>query len=230
MKVLKVLSAGAAETLLRMLARQFEAANACPVESEFGNAGVTAGKLRAQQAADLVILPDKPIGDFGRSFIVFADSIAALGKVGTALAVPRGQPVPPLDGVNGLRRALLNAAHLYAPEWRNATAGIHFKAVLESLGVWEEIEQRLKTFPNGAASMKALAGASGPSVGCTQATEIFGEPGVTFSGYLPDEFKLETVYSAGVCRSAADEILGRKFVSFVTGEASRSSRAAAGFL
>src|SRR4051794_753297 len=60
--------------------------------------------------------------------------------------------------------------------------------------------------------------------------EIFGEPGVTFSGYLPDEFKLETVYSAGVCRSAADEILGRKFVSFVTGEASRSSRAAAGFL
>ncbi|MBV9393746.1 MAG: substrate-binding domain-containing protein [Methylobacteriaceae bacterium] len=230
MEVLKVLSAGAAETLLRTLVPQFETANACHIESEFGNAGVIAGKLRAQQAADLVILPEKQIGDFGRSAIVLADTIAALGKVGTALAVPRGQPVPSLHGVNGLRRALLNAAHLYAPEWRNATAGIHFKAVLERLGIWEEIEPRLKTFPNGAASMKALACASGSCIGCTQATEIFGERGVTFAGYLPDEFKLETVYSAGVCGSAADETLARKFVWFITGEASRSSRAAAGFL
>jgi molybdate transport system substrate-binding protein len=230
MQVLKVLSAGAAETLLRTLGPQFETANACHVESEFGNAGVIAGKLRAQQASDLVILPEKPIAEFGRSAIILTDTIAGLGKVGTALAVPGGQLVPSLEGVDALRRALLNAAHLYAPEWRNATAGIHFKNVLESLGIWSDVEQRLKSFPNGAASMKALACASQSSIGCTQATEIFGERGVTFAGYLPDEFKLETMYSAGVCESAADETLARKFVAFITGEASRGSRAAAGFL
>jgi molybdate transport system substrate-binding protein len=230
MKHLKILSAGAAETLMRTLAPQFEAANACSIESEFGNAGVIAGKLRTREAADLVILPEKPIGDFGASGVALADSIAPLGKVGTALAVPRCHPVPSFEGINELRRALLKASHVYAPEWRNATAGIHFKAVLESLGIWEAVAPRLKTFPNGAASMKALASASGTCVGCTQATEIFGEPGVIFAGYLPDEFKLETVYSAGVCTSAADESLARKFVAFITGEASRASRAAAGFL
>jgi molybdate transport system substrate-binding protein len=175
-------------------------------------------------------LPERPIAEFGRSAIVIADSIVALGKVGTALAVPRGQPVPSLHGIDEFRRALSNAPHLYAPEWRNATAGIHFKAVLERLGIWSDVEQRLNTFPNGAASMKALASASGPCIGCTQATEILGEPGVTFAGYLPDEFKLETVYSAGVCTAAADASLARKFVAFITGEDARGSRAAAGFL
>ena len=230
MKRLKILSAGAAERLLRTLAPEFEAANACSLESDFGNAGVIAGKLRAQEPADLVILPEKPIAEFGRRAIVIADSIVPLGKVGTALAIPRGQAVPSLDGIDRFRQALLQAPHLYVPEWRNATAGIHFKAVLERLGIWSHVEQRLKTFPNGAASMKALASASGPCIGCTQATEILGEPGVIFAGYLPDEFKLETVYSAGVCTSAADESLARKFIAFVTAERSRGNRIAAGFL
>jgi hypothetical protein len=41
-KRVKILSAGAAETLLRSLAPKFGTANACSVESEFGNAGVIA--------------------------------------------------------------------------------------------------------------------------------------------------------------------------------------------
>jgi molybdate transport system substrate-binding protein len=230
MKHLQILSAGAAETLLRTLAPQFEAANACSIEREFGNAGVIAAKLKAARAADLVILPEKSLQEFARSAIVVPDTVVPLGSVGTALAVPCGEAVPALDGINHFRAALLKAPSLYAPDWRNATAGIHFRRVLESLGIWDAVEPRLKAFPNGAAAMKALASASGPCLGCTQATEILGEPGVTFAGYLLDEFKLETVYSAGVGTSAIDESLARKFIAFITGEESRSSRAAAGFL
>jgi molybdate transport system substrate-binding protein len=227
---IKVLSAGAAETLLRTLAPQFEAAIACSIESEFGNAGVIAAKLKAQQAADLVILPEKSIQEFARGAIVVRDSVIPLGTVGTALAVPAGEAAPRLDGIDRFKQALLNSPSLYAPEWRNATAGIHFRRILESLGIWDGVEPRLKTFPNGAAAMRALAAASGPCIGCTQATEISGEPGVTFAGYLPDQFKLETVYSAGVCTSATDKSLARKFVALITGEQSRATRAAAGFL
>ena len=230
MKRLKVLSAGAAETLLRALSPQFEAANACSIESEFGNAGVIAAKLKAQQAADLVILPDKSLRVSDQNAMVVPGTVAAVGTVGTALAVPCGQAIPPLDSIDHLKQALLNSAFLYAPEWHNATAGIHFKHVLESLGIWNVVEPRLKTFPSGAAAMKALASASGPCIGCTQATEILGERDVTFAGYLRDQFKLETVYSAAVCVSTSDESLARKFITFITGGESRSSRAAAGFL
>src|SRR5947209_4222738 len=229
MKRLTILSAGAAETLLRALSPEFEAANACSIVSEFGNAGVIAAKLKAQQAADLVILPDKSL-QVDQNAMVVPGTVAAVGTVGTALAVPCGQAIPPLDSIDHLKQALLNSAFLYAPEWHNATAGIHFKRVLESLGIWNVVESRLKTFPSGAAAMKALASASGPCIGCTQATEILGERDVTFAGYLRDQFKLETVYSAAVCVSTSDETLARKFITFITGGESRSSRAAAGFL
>ncbi|HZY11927.1 MAG TPA: substrate-binding domain-containing protein [Beijerinckiaceae bacterium] len=230
MKRVKILSAGAAETLLRSLAPKFGTANACSVEIEFGNAGVIAAKLKAEEAADLVILPDRPLQEFARSAIVLPDTVVPVGTVGTALAMPAGEVVPPLHAIDQFKHALLNSPSLYSPDWRNATAGIHFRCVLESLGIWHAVEPRLQAFPNGAASMTALAAASGPCIGCTQATEILGEPGVTFAGYLPDQFKLETVYSAGVCTSASQENLARKFIAFVTGEESRSSRLAAGFL
>jgi molybdate transport system substrate-binding protein len=230
MRRLKVLSAGAAETLLRSAAPEFEAANSCPIQSEFGNAGVIAAKLEAGEAADLVILPQKSIDDFARTATIVQGSIATLGTVGTALAVPRGAEIPSLSSLEDLRTALLKSPDIYAPEWRNATAGIHFRRVLETLGIWDFAEPRLKTFPNGAAAMRTLASASGPCIGCTQATEILGEPGVTFAGYLPDEFKLETVYSAGVWTSAPNESLARKFIAFITGGESRARRAAAGFL
>jgi molybdate transport system substrate-binding protein len=230
MKRLKVLSAGAAETLLRSAAPEFEAANSCSIQSEFGNAGVIAAKLEAGEAADLVILPHKSLEEFARTATVLPDSIAALGTVGTALAMPRGEDIPSLSSCEDLRTALLNSPEIYAPEWRNATAGIHFRRVLEALGIWDFAEHRLRTFPNGAATMSALASASGPCIGCAQATEILGAPGVAFAGYLPEQFKLKTIYSAAVCALASEEGLARKFVALITEEQSRARRAAAGFL
>jgi molybdate transport system substrate-binding protein len=230
MKRLKVLSAGAAETLIRSLAPEFEAANSCSIQSEFGNAGVIAAKLDGGEAADLVILPQKSIEEFGRTATIIPDSIAAIGAVGTALAVPQGEDIPSLSSLEDLRTALLDSLHIYAPEWRNATAGIHFRRVLETLGIWDFAEPRLKTFPNGVATMRALASASGTCIGCAQRTEILGVPDVAFAGYLPEQFKLETVYSAAVCPLASEEGLARKFVPLITGEQSRARRAAAGFL
>jgi molybdate transport system substrate-binding protein len=78
--------------------------------------------------------------------------------------------------------------------------------------------------------MRALASASGPCIGCAQATEILGAAGVTFAGYLPEQFKLETIYSAAVCASASEGALARKFVAVITGEQSQASRVTAGFL
>jgi molybdate transport system substrate-binding protein len=230
MKRLKVLSAGAAETLLRSVAPEFEAAESCSIQSEFGNAGVIAAKLDAGEAADLVILPQKLIEDVARTTTVVQGSIAALGTVGTALAVPRGADIPSLSSLEDLRTALLKSPDIYAPEWRNATAGIHFRRVLETLGIWDSVKPRLKTFPSGAATMRALASASGTCIGCAQATEILGEPGVAFAEYLKDQFKLETVYSAAVCAAASEEGLARAFVALITGEQSRARRASAGFL
>ena len=68
MKHLKILSAGAAETLLRTFAPEFEAANACSIETEFGNAGVIEAEvvlISRKSADDKVDWVYLDIGKFG---------------------------------------------------------------------------------------------------------------------------------------------------------------------
>jgi molybdate transport system substrate-binding protein len=230
MKSLQVFSAGAAEALLRSLSPQFELASQCQVRSRFGTAGAIAARIAAEEAADVVILPDGLIEKFSRTDHVVSGSAAAVGRVPTAIAVRAGDVPPNVANAATLRTALLEAEHIYAPEWRHATAGIHFKHVLERLGIWDRVEPRVTACPSGAASMKAMAATEGRCIGCAQATEIVAEPGVVLAGYLPDEFKLETVYTAAICRSSAAAALARQFVELITGEGSRTVRATAGFL
>jgi molybdate transport system substrate-binding protein len=230
MRSLQIFSAGAAEALLRSLSPQFEWANDCHVRSQFGTAGTIAAKIEAKKTADVIILPGTWIEKFSRTSSVVSSTAAPLGRVRTALAV-RAVGVPPkVADAASLRAALLEAEHIYAPEWRHATAGIHFKHVLERLGIWDRVASRVNACPSGAASMKAMAAAAGRCIGCAQATEIIAEPGVVLAGYLPEEFKLETVYTAAILPSSADPALAADFVALITGEQSRSVRAAAGFL
>ncbi|GAC1337326.1 MAG: molybdate ABC transporter substrate-binding protein [Beijerinckiaceae bacterium] len=230
MKFLTIISAGAAQSLLRALSPRFEASHGSRIESQFATAGGVAAKLEAGEAADLAIMPLALMQKIGATGHVALSSITSLGAVGTALAVRRGDIVPDVGDADSLRAALLAAARIYAPEYRQATAGIHFKRVLESLGIWDAVEPRLKHFPNGETTMKELASTAGARcIGCAQATEIMSEPGVVVAGNLPGEFKLETIYAAGVTRQVKDAALAGEFIELITGEATRAMRERTGF-
>jgi molybdate transport system substrate-binding protein len=111
-----------------------------------------------------------------------------------------------------LRAALLAADEIYFPDPAKATAGIHFAGVLDRLGIRREVESRIRNFPNGAASMRAMGQSQGHPIGCTQATEIRATPGVRLVAPLPKGFELETTYSAAVSARAHDPGAARAFV------------------
>lgn len=230
MRALKLLSAGAAEGLISVLGPQFEAANGCCFRAQFGTAGFIAAKIEAEESADAVILPSRFVEKLGPTGHVMSATTVPLGTVATALAVRRGDILPNIETAENLRNALLAAEQIYAPEWRNATAGIHFKQVLERLDIWDSVSSRVKECAGGAASMDALAAGHGRAIACGQATEILANPNVVLAGALPSEFKLETLYVATICRSVADLALAEAFLQMITGAESRPKRASAGFL
>jgi molybdate transport system substrate-binding protein len=150
--------------------------------------------------------------------------------VRTGVAVRSGDPLPDVASPSALRSALLAAESIFFPDPQKATAGIHFARVLDTLGIRDTVGARLKSFPNGATAMRELAQAQGTrQIGCTQVTEINNTPGVVLVGLLPREFELATVYSVGVCTSAANPGAARRFAALLTGEPSRALRAKAGF-
>jgi molybdate transport system substrate-binding protein len=158
------------------------------------------------------------------------DSITPLGVVKTGVAVRAGDAPPDIASGAALRSALLAASGVYFPDPEKATAGIHFMKVLKSLGVDGALRERLRTFPNGATAMGAMA-ASGDAgaIGCTQVTEILFTSGVRLVGLLPKEFELATVYTAAVCTKAREPQAAREFVALLASDEAAPVRADCGF-
>ena len=225
---LTILSGGAAQGLVSALAPQFKSETGAEIDGTFGAVGAMRDKLLAGGTADMLILTSSLIAELTKAGHVAAS--ADVGSVATGVAVRTGDPAPAIGDADALRAALRAADGIYFPDPKLATAGIHFAKVLEKLGIADEAAPRLRTFPNGATAMRALADANGGRpIGCTQITEILNTAGVTLVGHLPTDFALATVYTLGVCARAQSPDLARRFAASLTGEASRDLRRKLGF-
>lgn len=228
---LRILSGGAAQGLVDALAPQFEAETDCDIGGTFGAVGAMRDKLLAGEPADLLILSRALIDDLARGGHVIADSVVDVGTVETAVAVRAGDATPAVGDGPALRAALLASDAMYFPDPKLATAGIHFAGVMERLGIAAEVGARLKTFPNGATAMRALAAAtSARPIGCTQVTEILATPGVTLVAPLPEGYGLATVYAAAVCTKAGLPDQARALAALLASDAAREARKGAGFV
>ena len=227
---LNILSGGAAQSVVTALAGDFRAATGYELACTFSAVGAMKAKLLAGAPADLIILTQALIAELAAGGQVLPDSCADLGRVRTGVALRQGDPLPDITSASALRAALLAAEGIFFPDPQSATAGIHFTRVLDSLGIRGAVEARLKTYPNGATAMRALAQAAGARLlGCTQVTEIKNTQGVVLAGMLPREFELATVYSVGVCAGAASPDAARRFAALLSGEPSHALRVKAGF-
>ena len=227
----RVLSGGAAQGLVESLRPNFEAATGHKIEATFGAVGVIRERLLAGEAADLVILTRALIDTLAAEGHVAAGSTADLGSVETAVAVRIGDPLPAIGTPVQLRNALLAADAIHFPDPEQATAGIHFGRVLRELAVAHDVAGRLNLAPNGATAMRELAASkSVRPIGCTQATEILGTPGIVLVGPLPPGCELRTVYTAAIAARAAAPDAARALIARLTNEADRSARSKLGFL
>jgi molybdate transport system substrate-binding protein len=228
---LKVFSGGAAQALVRALEPDFTAATGLRIEGVFGAVGTMRALLEAGEAADVAILTDAIMRALAGAGLVRPDSLTGLGGVETAIAVRNADRAPIVTDGQGLRAALLACDAIYMPDPRQATAGIHFASVMEGLGIAEEVASRLRTFPNGATAMAALAGApERRPIGCTQVTEILATPGVMLVMALPPGHDLTTPYTAGILNDAAEPDAARTLLALLAGEQQAGLRARCGFV
>lgn len=231
MPTISILSGGAAQGLVKALEPAFSASSGFGIEGTFGAVGAMRAKLDAGHPTDLVILTAAILAELAKSDIVTADTVTDIGLVETAVAIRAGDPVPAVGSADELRAALLAADAIYFPDPKLATAGIHFAGVLEKLGIAAEVESRLKTFPNGATAMAALAKAlEARPIGCTQVTEIKATAGAELVAVLPQGFDLATRYTAGIVAGSAHEAAARELLTLLTAPSTQAERQRCGFL
>lgn len=227
-RTLHLLSGGAAQGLVTRLQAAFEARHGCRIQASFGAVGLMKEKLIAGDPCDLLILSQKLIDELVADQRADGASMRPVGQVKTGLALKAGRAPVQVRSEQDLRSLLQGAGAIYFPDPAKATAGIHFFKVLRALGLADRPE--LRTFPNGAQAMAALAQApEADAVGCTQVTEILITPGVQLSGVLPPPHELSTTYTAAVARGGSEPELARALIDALTASDAAQARRDCGF-
>ena len=230
MQKLTVLSGGAAQGLFASIDAAFREQHGCAIDGTFGAVGMMRAKLADGHPADVVVLTAAILRDLAAAGDVIAETVTDIGRVETAIAVRGDDPAPDVADAARLKQALLGADAVYFPDPMQATAGIHFASVLERLGIAGELKPRLRTFPNGATAMRALAAApERRPIGCTQVTEILSTPGIRLIAPLPKGCDLATTYTAGVVARSPNQDAARALIALLAGADTADIRAKCGF-
>ena len=228
---LRVLGTGAVEHAVQDLAAAFSrTAGGRRVALETGNGGQVAARVRAGDAFDLVINAAAALDALIAEGLLDGASRRELGRVRIGLAVRQGAPVPDIATPEALRAALLAAPFIaHSDGATGATTGRHILALMERLGIAEEVAGRRMPFPRGLAAVRAVAEGRAALV-MTQTSEIVVVPGVTLVGPLPEGLQLVTPYVGAVAMRAGADVAGAAaLLAFLTGPDGRDRFRAAGF-
>ena len=226
---LNILSGGAAQGLVARLQPAFEREHDCRIGGTFGAVGLMKEKLIAGDLCDLLILSDALVQGLVAEGRADASTVRPIGGVKTGVAIKQGRAAVKIRSVDDLRALLQSAPAIYFPDPVKATAGIHFMKVLQALGLAGD-QGRLRTFPNGATAMAALAQApEADAVGCTQVTEILITQGVQLTGLLPAPHELTTVYTAAVRKQANERELASALLAALAAPEAAATRRECGF-
>ncbi len=230
MATIRILSGGAAQAVVEKLAVDFQRATGHEFSCEFSAVGAMREKLLAGDPADIMILTAALIDGLIESGHVAPRSRADLGRVGTGVAVRAGTPMPNVSNAKALRGNILAATVIACPDPAVATAGKVVMAMLDKLGIADEVRDRMKFFPNGYAAMRWLGNSSGKlEMGITQVTEILPNAAVALAGQLPADLQTKTIYAAGLVMNSSQPYISREFIVRLTASEAQPLLAAAGY-
>ena len=190
---LRIWSAGAVKPALEELAPAFQKSTGIPLDVQYAPVGVLMRRLAEGNAPDVLILSVDVVKEVEDKGWVPAGSASALGSVGVGVAVKQGDAMPDVSTPDALRKALLAAKSVTYMDPQKGTSGKHFAAVLEQLGIAEQI--RPKTTLGDVGYVLEPVARGEIELGVQQITEILPVKGAVLVGPLPASLQKVTTYS-----------------------------------
>ena len=211
---IRVLSGGAAKSLVDPLARSFKGAT---VHMEYQPMGKLTQSLKAGDPADMVIVTTEVLPTLQLQG-------KAIARVGIGVAVNEKAPSPDISTVDAFKKTLLAAKSVVYIDPKVGTSGKHVAQILQQLGISEEVNRKT-TFGQGGYITEPV-GRGEIELGIHQISEILPVKGVKLAGPLPAELQKYTTY---VAAPVAQSRLALDFIGHLTGPQARALLPQAGY-
>jgi len=218
---LRVLSGGAAKSLVDPLAKSFQGAT---VKMEYQPMGKLVQSLKAGDAADMVIVTNEVIDNLKGQISLPAKGIA---RVGIGVAVNEKAPSPDISTVEAFKKTLLAAKSVVYIDPKVGTSGKHVAEILRKLNIEKEIQAKATLGQGG--YITEPVGRGEIELGIHQISEILPVKGVKLVGPLPAELQKYTVYVAAPTAKTAKKATVDAFIAHLTGPEARGRLEKAGY-
>ena len=222
-----VWSAGAAQTPLTQLIQDYQKSSGNTVKVEFAPVGVLVKRLGDGGRPDVLVISQDVAANVEKNGWSAPQSTTPIGRVGVGIAIREGAPVPDVSTPAALRQTLLNAKSLTYMDPTKGTSGKHFAAVLEQLGIAEQV--KAKTTLGDVGFVVEPVARGDIELGIQQITEILPVKGAKLVGPLPDALQKITTYVIALGGQARDVAAARDFMAFVSGPRAQAVFVAQGF-
>jgi len=191
----------------------YEAKTGHKVKATFGaEVGTRQQIIRGEADVPLVEAPD---ADVIASNGVVASSETALANISVGFAVRKGAPKPDISTPEALKRALLSAKSITYPDASaGAAAGVIVNDALKKLGIFEQLQPKIKPAQGGARAM-ALVASGDVEIGMTLLPGMT-DAGIDIVGTLPREVSPPTVVMGFVSSHAKDPAAAKDLLTYLT--------------
>jgi molybdate transport system substrate-binding protein len=192
-ETVRVRSTLALKGAVHSLASQYQAAGGARIDADFAPTLALLDRLRAGEAADVVILTREGLDEVAREGRVAAESCVDLARSWVGIAVKAGADHPDISTEAALRTALLGARSVAYS--RLGASGILFAKLIERLGIASEINAKAQIIPQGFTAERLITGEADLAV--QQISELKQVVGIEVVGAIPRELQTPAVFSAG---------------------------------
>ena len=219
---IRVLSAGAVQTVVEALASRFEAESGIAVHLTIARSRVVKQRASAGTDADIVITTREAVDELHSEGVVRGDSIATLALSSIGVAVRKGGAIPDLASAKSFIHLIRNARSIaYADPDTGSPSGQHINALLGKLGLLDTIAAKTVVIgpgKNGTVVVAEAVADGRAEIGIQQISEILHVSGVVVAGPLPVELQKVTAFTAAVTANAQCPEQARRFIRFATSE------------
>jgi molybdate transport system substrate-binding protein len=179
-----------------------------------------ARRVAAGERFDVVVLAADAIDKLVAGGQLDAASVTPLVRSGVAVAVRAGAPRPDLADGAAVRAAVLGAPRI---GYSTGPSGTALLTLFERWGLTDTLRDRLVQARPGIPVARLVADGE-VALGFQQRSELLGVPGIAIAGDLPADIQITTVFSAAMCRSAAQPEAARALIAFFASPATAEAK------
>jgi len=139
---IKVMSAGAVQSMVTALGAEFERASGNTLDLNFNTAGSLRERFTKGEHPDLLILPAAVMEALDKEGAFVPGTRVALGRTVTGVTVKEGAAVPDISTPDAFKQALLAARTVaYTDPKAGGSSGTFFAGLLQKLGIADEVNK-----------------------------------------------------------------------------------------